>query len=43
MFDPIIRIATAIGAVVLTGIAVAFFGGLAMAVLITYSVAPVPY
>ena len=43
MFDQIIRVATAIGAVVLTGIAVAFFGGLAMVVLTTYSVVPVPY
>ena len=43
MFDQIIRLLTTAGAVVLTGIALAFFGGMAMLVLTTYSVIPMPY
>lgn len=43
MFDYLIKIATAFGAVVLTSIAVAFFGSLIMVVLTSYSLVPMPY
>lgn len=43
MFDYIIKFGTAFGAIVLTSIAVVFFGTLIMVVLTSYSVVPMPY
>jgi hypothetical protein len=43
MFDYVMKIATALSALVLTSIAVLFFGTLIMVVLTSYSLVPMPY
>jgi len=43
MFDQIITVATAAGAIVQASITVVFFGTLAMVVLTSFGAAPMPY